>query len=377
MRTSARRAGVSIHAPTGGATETLCVGCVHDQFQFTRPRGARLSLAPKGRAADGVSIHAPTGGATSQRLWHASPLPCFNSRAHGGRDNSATARFCASAFQFTRPRGARPDDQRLYRRCLRFNSRAHGGRDRHRQGVRRGGHVSIHAPTGGATRGVPKRNISSLFQFTRPRGARPAPPPAGRDGSCFNSRAHGGRDRRRSRSGMRASVSIHAPTGGATQLLLPREHLLAVSIHAPTGGATKMEILSATHPNVSIHAPTGGATDVGGGEGRREEVSIHAPTGGATRLHGDADGKPAFQFTRPRGARPKAALDKATAELFQFTRPRGARQHGQHGQHILVCFNSRAHGGRDTFSSSWCRIASFQFTRPRGARRGGQPGRAR
>ena len=57
---------VSIHAPTGGATiayETAATTC---EFQFTRPRGARLTnaLPPCDTL---VSIHAPTGGATEVR----------------------------------------------------------------------------------------------------------------------------------------------------------------------------------------------------------------------------------------------------------------------------------------------------------------------
>ena len=35
-------------------------------------------------------------------------------------------------------------------------------------------------------------------------------------------------------------------------------------------------------PNISIHAPTGGATDCMRRNPVRSEISIHAPTGGAT-----------------------------------------------------------------------------------------------
>ena len=76
---------VSIHAPTGGATEDAAKKAAEAAFQFTRPRGARLlqlrivmsftsfnSRAHGGRdrptpakmARPQVSIHAPTGGAT-------------------------------------------------------------------------------------------------------------------------------------------------------------------------------------------------------------------------------------------------------------------------------------------------------------------------
>ena len=101
--------GVSIHAPTRGATR---VGgaktIVKLLFQSTRPRGARrLAYTRKGRKWR-VSIHAPTRGAT---------------------------------------------------RLLRYERRRTAG-------------VSIHAPTRGATSGRSTKSLSKKFQSTRPRGAR-------------------------------------------------------------------------------------------------------------------------------------------------------------------------------------------------------------
>ena len=79
----------------------------------------------------------------------------------------------------------------------RFNSRSRGGSD-------------LGGPRGGPWR--------PWFQFTLPRGERPAEMAAIR---------------------RVAAVSIHAPAGGATfsffRLLLSRQ----VSIHAPAGGATR------------------------------------------------------------------------------------------------------------------------------------------
>ena len=54
-----------------------------------------------------------------------------------------------------------------------------------------------------------------------------------------------------------------------------------------------------------------------------------------------------FQFTRPRGARPPPMLNHLHRDLFQFTRPRGARPNRRLGSSRRMCFNSRAHGGRD------------------------------
>jgi len=164
-------------------------------FQFTRPRGARLKVADVGqtvtfgfnsRAHEGrdlprsvflsippVSIHAPTRGAT------------------GG----FFAVYGAFAFQFTRPRGARRGAKARNGANACFNSRAHEGRD---------------SPPD------MQRRQCFQFQFTRPRGARQIINHATAIKNGFNSRAHEGRDAFHGAATPFASVSIHAPTRGAT-----------------------------------------------------------------------------------------------------------------------------------------------------------------
>ena len=143
-----------------------------------------------------------------------------------------------------------------------FNSRAHRGRDPAKgRWQRQGGYVSIHAPTGGATRMTDFPSQIGRFQFTRPQGARRA---HRRDGRC------------------RVVVSIHAPTGGATPYSFLTVASVGVSIHAPTGGATFLFQVVLNAFNVSIHAPTGGATASDLRDMATQMVSIHAPTGGAT-----------------------------------------------------------------------------------------------
>ena len=165
--------GVSIHAPTGGATRWL----------------NRLALV------HAVSIHAPTGGATDS-AHRVSRRPSFNSRAHGGRDKLWTAGIHSVGVSIHAPTGGATARKAVTAPLDGFNSRAHGGRDRS-AGI-------IH-----------KRR--QRFQFTRPRGARPVscytPPPLT---PCFNSRAHGGRDQVYPSYDVGCRVSIHAPTGGAT-----------------------------------------------------------------------------------------------------------------------------------------------------------------
>ncbi len=152
MDSVADAAIVSIHAPARGATPTRTESVFSMEFQFTRPRGARRTRAPAIRVPACVSIHAPARGATIQRRRRKRLPRRFNSRAREGRDalldrrrpgrrgfNSraregrdvrrAELLHHVAEFQFTRPRGARPESpQPGVIRC-----------------------VSIHAPARGAT----------------------------------------------------------------------------------------------------------------------------------------------------------------------------------------------------------------------------------
>ena len=186
---------VSIHAPAGGATSTPWRLATTGAFQFTLPRGERPGgHPPKGPPpcfnsrsrggsdasallADvprGVSIHAPAGGATETRrsAWPRArgfnsrsrggsdlslsgkpwKKPSFNSRSRGGSD-SMIVLICLllGVFQFTLPRGERPD--------------------------------------------VGSSEVALiLFQFTLPRGERPPGRSARRPAPSFNSRSRGGSD---------------------------------------------------------------------------------------------------------------------------------------------------------------------------------------
>ena len=56
------------------------------------------------------------------------------------------------------------------------------------------------------------------------------------------------------------SISIHAPTRGATCVRSPVFSKLCISIHAPTRGATNASPWVWVIEFISIHAPTRGAT---------------------------------------------------------------------------------------------------------------------
>ena len=122
--------------------------------------------------------------------------------------------------------------------------------------------------------------------------------------ACFNPRAHGGRD---------PDLILASP-------------LLSVSIHAPTGGATGDGLEPSTLRlcfNPRAH----------GGRDLTKPVVVYRGT--------------EFQSTRPRGAR--RLSPPRTSRRFCFN----PRAHG--GRDVItnsvnlneLCFNPRAHGGRD------------------------------
>ena len=186
----------------------------------------------------------------------------FNPRARKGRDSRGRPSRCSSRCFNPRARKGRDTSLSKYTAsptC--FNPRARKGRDGWRGAVHGPGRVSIHAPARGATvaefalaivslfqstrpqgaRLLDEMDIAieQLFQSTRPQGARRSESPSSPAPTRFNPRARKGRDHvwRHDKHG-RPRVSIHAPARGATLLLDVRGRLAFVSIHAPARGAT-------------------------------------------------------------------------------------------------------------------------------------------
>ena len=192
------------------------------------------------------------------------------------------------------------------------------------------------------------------FQSTRPRGARRASPwQSGSLPRCFNPRAHAGRDEIRNRRRTEASsVSIHAPTRGATSGLLsiqylfrcfnPRAHAgrdweygVMVSVKTqfqstrPRGARPSAPVEKVEEVCVSIHAPTRGATRLSAAQGRTPRCfNPRAHAGRDGYVTGGVSALLVFQSTRPRGARQSFASWLLSASPFQSTRPRGARHSG-------------------------------------------------
>ena len=143
------------------------------------------------------------------------------------------------------------------------------------------------------------------FQFTHPRGVRRRiRQDSLRAFGRFNSRTREGCDAVGGFDFFSASVSIHAPARGATDVLRRTQVQRLVSIHAPARGATVRNTRQAQDFFVSIHAPARGATD-----------PVYRL---ATGLE--------FQFTHPRGVRRPPFRARPQYRPFQFTHPRGVRQ---------------------------------------------------
>ena len=168
--------GFNPRAHTGRDIIAFVIILVYHVFQSTRPHGARPTILSNNRSLIGVSIHAPTRGATpaSVRL-RPHHIYSFNPRAHTGRDLFPAASrggvFCVSIHAPTR--GATT--------CIALLSRT----------LR----VSIHAPTRGATASTPcavrtQRSFNPRAHTGRDCSAYCCTPSS----ASFNPRAHTGRD---------------------------------------------------------------------------------------------------------------------------------------------------------------------------------------
>ena len=143
-------------------------------------------------------------------------------------------------------------------------------------------HVSIHAPTWGATAASNDAATANEFQSTLPHGERLVLKKYSLLIRSFNPRSHMGSDISFGPQCVVLTVSIHAPTWGTTCSCVSQLVYDYVSIHAPTWGATNIVPFVVVVIFVSIHAPTWGATYTVTYIDGPTLVSIHAPTWGAT-----------------------------------------------------------------------------------------------
>jgi len=165
------------------------------------------------------------------------------------------------------------------------------------------------------------------FQSTHPRGVRPAGCPYW--DAIHHVSIHAptrGATPIRQRYVNRIRVSIHAPTRGATQtpsFIASRQVSFNPRTHAGCDRRWCIRRDSITSGfNPRTHA---GCDYMAGQHPGSIPVSIHAPTRGATEE--------------------KVNYSKSTA--FQSTHPRGVRPPGSRIQRGLLCFNPRTHAGCD------------------------------
>ena len=147
-------------------------------------------------------------------------------------------------------------------------------------------HVSIHAPTRGAT--LPPVLFYQIFRLVSihapTRGATKNETYLGVNLTGFNPRTHTGCDLcTDAQFVIFFIVSIHAPTRGATKFRRLQRLLLVVSIHAPTRGATyQRAIRFDCSKGFNPRTHTGCDHQRICSNGGKQAVSIHAPTRGAT-----------------------------------------------------------------------------------------------
>ena len=120
-----------------------------------------------------------------------------------------------------------------------------------------------------------------------------------------------------------------------------------ISIHAPTRGATLRVAGFSFKQDISIHAPTRGATSPLWYTLGYTLISIHAPTRGATHERRNLPRVLLFQSTRPRGARLVMSSMLPSPSDFNPRARVGRDQSFLKSGFRLLYFNPRARVGRD------------------------------
>ena len=249
---------VSIHAPARGATNFLRLCRCYGLFQSTRPHGARRAASKSANACRCFNPRARTGRDAIEDGVLIDVSVSIHAPARGATKGEGAFQL-DMVFQSTRPHGARPIRQADSIRLQCFNPRARTGRDERGRSAPLGVKVSIHAPARGATESASWQLILTVFQSTRPHGARPFAQRRPSSVRGFNPRARTGRDAGLFCLRFPFGVSIHAPARGATQAINPQGALNCFNPRARTGrdGSCRQHCILWL---VSIHAPARGAT---------------------------------------------------------------------------------------------------------------------
>ena len=274
----------------------------------------------------------------------------FNSRARAGRDGILYVMFCV----VTMFQFTRPRGARLPRPT----SGAQGGA------------VSIHAPARGATKQANLNCGGGGFQFTRPRGARLRQARHDGDDVGFNSRARAGRDTQRDATlGLLQGFNSRARAGRdwRVQDTVARS---GVSIHAPARGATFAFGLVPELPCFNSRARAG----------RDNHQSPHHQPGLRFNSRARA-GRDDMARVRRRSPERFNSRARAGRDCPETANPEAVRvsihapaRGATHVQllpagRIAVSIHAPARGATGQLAYTVVRL-EFQFTRPRGARHG-------
>ena len=165
-----------------------------------------------------------------------------------------------------------------------------------------------------------------MFQFTRPRGARP---------EIIISRTRV------------LDVSIHTPAWGATSTATWGLTTWEFQFTRPRGARPRDPWYLMMSRMFQFTRPRGARPGKHQADDQTGNVSIHTPAWGATASSSGFCHNRMFQFTRPRGARHVQRHKYRRRLRFQFTRPRGARHTGTYVYDVKSRFNSHARVGRD------------------------------
>ena len=240
--------GISIHAPTRGATGSQRITRAASNISIHAPTRGATADTRACAAFRSISIHAPTRGATiiggHQRynVIFQSTLP-REERQERGLDFFEVLRISIHAPT----RGATVQSAQGRRDQLHFNPRSHERSDQAdrimhdlyeisihaptRGATFAGGYaqmsdgISIHAPTRGATGSWSSPEAWRVFQSTLPREERPGRHRPEGEPRNFNPRSHERSDDKSRPLPAQEAISIHAPTRGATRSL--RSHRAA------------------------------------------------------------------------------------------------------------------------------------------------------
>ncbi len=213
---------VSIHASTREATkEAAELINQTEKFQSTPPHGRRLlnsDIACALAACFNPRLH--TGGDRIGQDRQCFLVSFQSTPPHGRRLNQSPQYYTSIPFQSTPPHGRRPSAPRNDFQSDCFNPRLHTGGDWYKHyGCLIRNKFQSTPPHGRRQYLYFYPSVDKVFQSTPPHGRRHTLPLGNLSAHCFNPRLHTGGDLTIIPVTMRLSVSIHASTREATDLI--------------------------------------------------------------------------------------------------------------------------------------------------------------